>query len=84
MIEDYAIVSRLLDSKTGQFTITAAGIGGTGTQAAAEFLSNSEYMEEGLRSAPAGWQTKNMELVIETTVTESVPGPPRAVASYYW
>jgi hypothetical protein len=84
VIEDYAIVSRLLDSKTGQFTITAAGIGGTGTQAAAEFLSNSEYMGEGLRSAPAGWQTKNMELVIETTVTESVPGPPRAVASYYW
>jgi hypothetical protein len=84
VIEDFAIVSRLLDSKTGQFTITAAGIGGTGTQAAAEFLSNSEYMEEALRSAPAGWQTKNMELVLETTVTDSVPGPPRAVASYYW
>ena len=83
-IEDFAIVSRLLDSKTGQFTITVAGIGGTGTQAAAEFVSNSEYLEEALRNAPEGWQTKNMEVVIETTVTDSVPGPPHAIASYFW
>jgi hypothetical protein len=82
--EDFAIVSRLLDSKTGQFTIIVAGIGGTGTQAAGEFVSNPGYLEEGLRNAPAGWQTKNMEVVIETTVTDSVPGPPRAVASYFW
>ena len=83
-IEDFAIVSRLLDSKTGQFTVTAAGIGGMGTQAAAEFVSNPKYMEEGLRDAPADWQTKNMEVILETTVTESVPGPPHVVASYFW
>src|SRR5271170_4209331 len=31
-ISDFAIVGRLLDSKTGQFTVTVAGISGTGTQ----------------------------------------------------
>lgn len=83
-IEDFAIVSRLLDSKTGQFTIAVAGIGGAGTQAAGEFVSNAGYLEEGLRNAPVGWQTKNLEIVLETTVTDTVAGPPHAVAAYYW
>ncbi|MGA2806522.1 MAG: hypothetical protein ABSE87_00235 [Terracidiphilus sp.] len=83
-IEDFALVSRLLDSKTGQFTITVAGIGGAGTQAAGEFVSNPAYLEEGLRNAPSGWQTKNLEVVLETTVTDTVAGPPHAVAAYYW
>jgi hypothetical protein len=82
--EDFAIVGRLLDSKTGQFTVTVAGVGGAGTQAAGEFVSNPEYLEEILRNAPSGWQTKNMEVVIETTVTDSVSGPPHAVATYFW
>ncbi len=82
--EDYAIVGRLLDSKTGQFTIIAAGITGSGTQAAGEFASNPEYLAEGLKNAPTGWQTKNSEFVLQTTVTDSVPGPPRVVAAYFW
>jgi hypothetical protein len=61
-----------------------AGIGGTGTQAAGEFVSNPEFLEQGLRSAPAGWQTKNLEFVLQTTVTDSVAGPPRVVAAYSW
>jgi hypothetical protein len=84
VLDDTAIVGRLLDSKTGQFTIVVAGIGGTGTQAAAEFVSNPELLADGLRDAPAGWQTKNLEVVLQTTVTDSVPGPPRVVASYSW
>jgi hypothetical protein len=83
-IEDFALVSRLLDSKTGQFTITAAGVGPNGTQAAGEFVSNAKYLEEGLRDAPPDWQNKNLEILLQTTVTDSVAGPPHAVAAYYW
>jgi hypothetical protein len=83
-IEDFGIVSRLLDSKTGQFTITVAGIGPKGTQAAGEFISNPHYLEEDLRNAPANWQRGNLEIVFETTVTDSVAGPPNAVAAYSW
>jgi hypothetical protein len=84
IIDDAAIVGRLLDSKTGQFTITVAGITGTGTQAAGEFASNPEFLEQGLRSVPEGWQRKNLEIVLQTTVTDLVPGPPRVVAAYSW
>jgi len=81
---DFAIVSRLLDSKTGQFTVAVAGVSGTGTQAAAEFVSHPEYIEKGLRDAPADWPKKNLELVLKTAITDSIPGPPQVVAAYYW
>ena len=82
--EDYAIVARLFDSETGQFTIVAAGILGSGTQAAGEFISNPAFLERGLRAVSPDWQKKNMELVLQTTVTDSVPGPPEVIASYIW
>ncbi|HEY2857170.1 MAG TPA: hypothetical protein VGJ21_01995 [Terracidiphilus sp.] len=81
---DYAIVGRILDSRTGQFIAIVAGISGTGTQAAAEFVSQPEYIEKGLRDAPPDWQNKNLEVVLKTTITDSIAGPPRVVAAYYW
>jgi YD repeat-containing protein len=82
--EDFALIARLLDSRTGQFTVAVAGVSGAGTEAAGEFLSNSHLMGEALRAAPPGWQQKNLELVLETPVTDSVPGPAHVVASYFW
>ena len=82
--DDFAVVARLLDSKTGQFTVIAAGITSSGTQSAGEFVSNPDFLEKGLRSVPADWQKKNMELVLQTTVTDSTAGPPQVIAAYYW
>jgi hypothetical protein len=83
-VEDFAIVCRLIDSKTGQFTVTVAGIGPRGTQAAGEFVSSSRYLEEGLAKAPADWQNRNLEVLLQTTVTDSVAGPPHVIATYTW
>ena len=55
VMEDFGIVTRLLNSKTGQFVVSTAGTLATGTQAAGEFVSSSEYLEEALRtSGPTG------------------------------
>jgi len=83
-ITDYAIVTRLIDSKTGQFFVALAGLGTAGTQTAGEFVSTPKYLEEGLRSAPTDWYKMNMQIVLLTTVTDSIPGPPHVVASYFW
>jgi hypothetical protein len=83
-VEDFAIVGRLIDSKTGQFTVTVAGIGPRGTQAAGEFVSSPRYLEEGLAHAPADWQNRNLEVLLQTTVTDSVAGPPHVIAIYTW
>jgi hypothetical protein len=82
--QDFGIVTRLLDSKTGQLMITVAGIAATGSDAAAQFISNPEYLAEGQRGAPADWQRKNLQVVVQTDVTNGVAGPPHVVATYFW
>jgi len=81
---DYGVITRLLNAKTGQFLISAAGIGSPGTQAAGELISNPAYLEEMLRTAPPDWSRKNMQVVVQTSVIDAIPGPPHVVASYFW
>jgi hypothetical protein len=82
--EDYGIATRLLDSKTGQLVITLAGITAPGSDAAAQLVSNQDYLTQGLRSAPGDWKKKNMQFVVKTQVVDFVAGPPQVVASYFW
>lgn len=82
--EDYGVVTRLLDSETGQLLIAAAGIGEHGTQAAGDLISGPEYLREALRTAPPDWQKKNLQVVVQTNVIDNVAGPPRVIAAYFW
>jgi hypothetical protein len=82
--EDYGVVTRLLDSETGQVLIAAAGLGEHGTQAAGDLISEPEYVQEALRTAPRDWQKKNLQVVVQTKVIDNVAGPPRVVATYFW
>jgi hypothetical protein len=82
VLEDFAVVTRLLNSKTGKFVVATAGIMADGTQAAAEFVSSSDYLDQALRNAGPDWTTKNLQFVVQTTVTDSVPGPPQLLAVY--
>jgi hypothetical protein len=83
-IGDYAVVTRLLNSKTGQFVVVVAGIKSYGTQAAGEFVSKPGYLEKALRSAPQDWARRNLQIVIQATITDLLPGPPQAIAVYVW
>jgi hypothetical protein len=82
--EDYAIISRILNSKTGEILITAAGIGQAGTRAAGEFLTSPAAMNSVMLGAPKGWEKKNMQIVLHTSVINSSPGRAEVVATYYW
>jgi hypothetical protein len=83
-IEDYAIVSRILNSKTGEILITAAGIGQAGTRAAGEFLTSPNAVNSAMLGAPKGWEKKNMQLVLHTAVINNSPGQAEVIASYIW
>jgi len=82
--EDFGVVTRLLDSKTGQLLIAAAGITGAGCQAAGEVICRQDYLAAAFRTAPADWQKKNLQIVFQTSVIDCVAGPPRVVATYFW
>lgn len=82
--DDYAIVARVLDSRTGELLITIAGVTQYGTGAAGEFLTSEVRMREAFKDAPKDWRTRNVEVVLHTIVTGNVPGPPTAVAVHVW
>jgi hypothetical protein len=84
LARDYAIVARIHDNTTGQPVIIAAGISEEGTEAAGEILYNPVYLDSLLAKAPADWETKNMEAVIETQVIQGHSGPPNVLAVETW
>ena len=81
--EDYALISRVLDPTTGRLVVTAAGITKYGTAAAGEFLSDPIYMERAMRSAPSGWERKNIQILLATELVGESSGPPRVVATNF-
>jgi len=82
--EEFAIVSRILDVSTEKAVITATGATSFATIAAVDFLTHANYMQEAFRGAPSNWYRKNIEVVIKATVVGGSPGPPRAIATYFW
>ena len=82
--KDYAIVARFIPPDTDQYAVIAAGIGRGGTVAAGEFLVDEHRMQEILAHAPQNWQTKNIEIVLETQVIQGRSGPPRVRAIHIW
>ena len=81
---DYAVVARIHDHVTGQPVILLAGILAEGTEAAGEVVSNPAYLDALLARAPADWDKRNLEAVIETHVIDGHPGPPSVVAFQSW
>ncbi len=43
-----------------------------------------DYLEQAFRTAPPDWQKKNLQVVLQTTVTDALAGPPRVIATYFW
>jgi hypothetical protein len=80
--EDFAIVSRVFDSKSGQIVITAAGITQYGCQAAAELLTHPDILDRAVEGLPPGWEKKNVQFVIRTKVLGSAVSAPELLARH--
>jgi hypothetical protein len=81
---DYALVLRVLDPKTEQMVVTAAGITVFGTLAAGEFLTDPQQFKKIEAVAPRGWEKKNFELVLSTNVIRGKSGHPEILAAHFW
>lgn len=84
MKEDFAVISRVANPRTGRITITVAGLYGYGTLAAGKFLTDPIHLQKFSRVAPSGWQDRNMQIVIGTEVIQENAGPPRVLATAFW
>ncbi len=81
---DYAIVARLRNATTEGQVLVIAGLGPYGTEAAGEFASSPKYLEKNRQQLPAGWETKNLEVVLKTDVIDGKAGPPILLAATAW
>lgn len=82
---DFAIVFRALrhrDINRPLFGIS--GITHYATQAATELLTSEEGFQRFASALPDGWQSRNIEAVLETHVVAGAPTEPRVVAVHVW
>ena len=82
--ETYGIVARVLNSWNGKVVIIIGGVGYSGTRAAGDFITNPQSISKMVKSLPKDWETKNIEVVLHTTVKNQIPGAPEVVAAYCW
>jgi hypothetical protein len=64
--------------------VEVAGITQYGTDAGADLVTNPDLMAEAFRTAPAGWQKKNLQLVLHVKVIAGSPASPQVVAAHFW
>ncbi len=82
--EDYAVVSRLFNSGTGNLLVSAAGITQYGTRAAGEFLTTPALLADAARKWQPDWPKKNIQVLLRTTVYRGTPATPAIVATHVW
>ncbi len=81
---DYAVLTRVFDNTTGHPVMSVGGITHLGTRAGGEFLLSEEKLNEALHLAPAGWEKKNLQIVVSTKVIGASASPPQFLALHVW
>jgi hypothetical protein len=82
--QDYAIISRVANPRTGFITVTVAGLWGYGTLAAGRFLTDTKYIQDYANRSGFNFEKGNIQLVIGTEVIQGKPGPPTVLAATSW
>jgi hypothetical protein len=82
--QDYAVISRVANPRTGFITVTVAGLWGYGTLAAGRFLTEPKYFEEYAKKQGIKTDRANMQIVIGTEVIQGKSGPPTVLAATSW
>jgi hypothetical protein len=81
---DYAVVTRLLHSETGQVVVEASGITQYGCRAAGELIASNALFDKVLAGAPAGWESKNLQIVLRSKIVGMTAGAPEVLSTYFW
>jgi hypothetical protein len=73
-----------LDKTRGSMTMVVGGITQFGTEAAAQLISDRAGLQQITETAPAGWQDRNLQILIETKVVDRAAVSPRVLAVHSW
>jgi hypothetical protein len=84
VVKDFAIAARFTDESTGQVVLVAAGIAGSGTRAAGEFLTDEASLKQLEDGAGVDWRRTNFEVVLSSQVVNGMQGKPKVEAKAFW
>ncbi len=82
--EDYVLVCRLKNRSTGGFVVVVAGVKQFGTEAAGRLVTDNDQLALLAKDLPAGWENKNLQVVLHVRVIGNTPAQPEVAASYVW
>jgi hypothetical protein len=80
-VQDFALISRIRDSETGHVVVVIGGLYTYGTEAAGEFLSDPVLMKTVAAQTRLNGSGQNLQIVLGTTVTDGIPGPPKVLSA---
>ena len=84
VLEDYILACRIRNSSAGGLQIVAAGVKQFGTEAAGRLLTDPARLGVILDKLPAGWESKNLQIVLHVKVIGNTPAQPELVAWHVW
>jgi hypothetical protein len=84
MMDDYALVFRVMDSKAGAPVLAIAGLSTCGTHAAADFVTDPTQMKALSGISREDLTNKNIELVLHTSLVNCSPTSVEVIASKVW
>jgi hypothetical protein len=83
-IEDYFLVTRVVESTTGRPFLILAGLKQAGTEAAGYLVTTPTEIDRILRPLDPSWRSRNLQLVLHTRVVSNHPSEFELLAHYIW
>jgi hypothetical protein len=81
---DYVLITRAQDPRTGQWWVGIGGLTAQGTHAANQVLIDPKAMKNITSGLENGWDSKNLQMVVQIKMVEDSPGVPRVIATHIW
>lgn len=80
----YALITRIIDPDRSRVQMAIGGINEFGTQGACEFLTDGAALSEIARSAPRGWQERNLQILLEMDISGNIVVNPKVITIQVW
>jgi len=81
---DYVLITRTAEETTGKWSLGVAGLTGKGTWGAIRLLTDGKSLKMIEERLPAGWEKKNVQIVLEIHLARKVVGATRVVSTAVW
>ena len=82
--DDYAVIARFRNTTTDGWVVALAGLGRNGTEAAAQFVTNTRYMQLLRDQIGRDFSNQNVEVVLKVNVVDGKTGAPSILAVHVW